>query len=367
MQAPASLPTDSRTGPQQFRCIDLAKFICALLIIAIHVQPFGSSGEKTAVLLNHVFRNVLARIAVPFFFTCSGFFLYRKTPADDFRTEPTRKTVLHLLRLYLIWTLIYFPIRFRSFLHDPKGILHAVFGFVRDFVFSGSFLQLWYLPALIFSVLLISFLLKRKARPGSIVLFAFFLYLIGLLAQSWFGLIRPLSALSPKLWQCLKIVQKVIYSTRDGLFDGFLFVGLGMLFAFRGVRLPKSTALKGWVLSMILLAVESFTLERLGFVRERDMYLSLVPATIFGFSLAAQIELPAGPVYRRLRKLSSLIFFSHELAAVAIADALGSHYESLSKTPLLFLLTAVASVLLSLLALKLSERPGHAWLKALYE
>ena len=366
MQTHNGLSAQARSDRPGYGGIDVLRFLCAILIIMIHVVPLGSSQGRAVLLLNHALRNVLARAAVPFFFMCSGFFLYRKTPADRFSTEPTKKTVLRLGRLYLLWSAIYFPIRFAGFFSSPKGFRHAALGYVRDFIFSGSFLQLWYLPALIFSVLLVSALLKRGFPPRRIVLIALLFYLPGLLAQSWFGLIRPLASLAPRLWGILKLVQKLIYSTRDGLFDGFFFVSLGMLFAFEDVRVPKKTALTGWLLGMLLLFVESFLLERLGWAREHDMYLALIPASFFGFAWVLQTELPATPRTLQLRKLSALIFYSHELPAVFIDRCLVPRFPILVRTPLCFLLTAVGSLLLSLAVLRLSERPRFGWLRALY-
>ena len=102
MQTHNGLSAQARSDRPGYGGIDVLRFLCAILIIMIHVVPLGSSQDRAVLLLNHALRNVLARAAVPFFFMCSGFFLYRKTPADRFSTEPTKKTVLRLGRLYLL-------------------------------------------------------------------------------------------------------------------------------------------------------------------------------------------------------------------------------------------------------------------------
>lgn len=332
---------------QDFAGLDLARFVCAFLIVMIHIPPLGSAAEPTVQTLNFALANVLARIAVPFFFICSGFFRYRRTPPDAFRAEPTRRAVVRLGRLYLIWTAIYFPLRLDAMLRDPKGFAHGLFGFARDFVFSGSYLQLWYLPALLFALLLVSFLLARGVPPKRIVLAGFAFFLIGLSAQSWFGLLRPLAGLAPGLWRVLKLAQKLLYSTRDGLFFGFLFVGLGMLFAFYGPPCSRRAAGLGWGASMLGLAAEAFLTERYGLARAHDMYLAQIPAAGFAFAFALQLELPASPVWKRLRTLSALIFYTHELVAVFVDRCLAARWPVVNATPLAFLLTAAGSLLLS--------------------
>lgn len=61
-----------------YSSLDIAKYICALLIIPIHVSPFTSDST-----LNFYFVNVLARIAVPLFFVISGFLFFRKITFSD--------------------------------------------------------------------------------------------------------------------------------------------------------------------------------------------------------------------------------------------------------------------------------------------
>ena len=51
-----------------YNSIDLTKFICAILIITIHISPFGSNGENSIIsYLNFGIQDYIARIAVPFF------------------------------------------------------------------------------------------------------------------------------------------------------------------------------------------------------------------------------------------------------------------------------------------------------------
>ena len=79
-----------------------------------------------------------------------------------------------------------------------------------------------------------------------------------------------------------------------------------------------------------------------------------------------QTELPATPRTLLLRKLSALIFYSHELPAVFIDRCLVPRFPVLVRTPLYFLLTVAGTLLLSLAILRLSERPRFGWLRALY-
>ena len=123
-----------------------------------------------------------------------------------------------------------------EYFSEEEKVSHPLLIFARNFVFTGSYIHFWYLPSLIVAVALVSFLLYKGVRPRTIVLIAGGFYFVGLFAQSWFGFIRPLESRLPVLWSALKTVQTVIVTTKDGLFDGFLFVAIGMWFSCHPIR-----------------------------------------------------------------------------------------------------------------------------------
>ena len=72
------------TNPSsRYDSLDLAKWICALLVIVIHTAPLS----KVSTIGNFYFTNVLARIAVPLFFAISGFLFFRKLTYENGRVK----------------------------------------------------------------------------------------------------------------------------------------------------------------------------------------------------------------------------------------------------------------------------------------
>ena len=55
---------DTKYNKQNYNAIDLTKFICSILVVAIHIKPFGDNVDFH--FLNYGIQNYLARIAVPF-------------------------------------------------------------------------------------------------------------------------------------------------------------------------------------------------------------------------------------------------------------------------------------------------------------
>ncbi len=287
--------------------------------------------------------------------------MYRKTPLSGFSLSPTKAYVIKLLRLYVIWTLIYFPLSIKEIISCEKGVIHGILIYCRNIIFYGSYTQLWYFPALIFSVILISFLLSKKVSLKKILGAALFFYALGLLAQSWYGIIRPLSTAAPKLWAFLELFMDVIVTTSDGLFAGFLFVGMGAYIAFCGFNIPQKKALLGFAVSFLLMFAEAAGVNYIGFARAREMYILLVPSAYFAFGFVVNFRIPGnGGVYKTLRVLSSLIFYTHYWVLRIVEYFIGL------KTCMPFLLTLAISIGLSYAIYKLSDCPHFKWLKKLY-
>ena len=342
-------------------CVDLVKYICALLVVAIHVPPLSSFSPVISDLL----RNCLARAAVPFFFVCSGFFLFRKlSPSDSHSSVPLRYSG-RILRLYAVWTVIYFPLELRqNILTDDQGFLHGLLGWVRRCIFTGSYEHLWYLNALFFAVLLLTFCLRRGVKGRAMAAFGICLYILGLSAQTYTVFLAPMRN-SETAWRLLKLVQKVILTTRNGLFEGFLFAGMGLFFARRPFTMDMRKARIGFLASLVLLILEYLAVTGLGWAREYDLYISLIPAVFFLFYLAAHTELKASPVYGTLRSMSSLTYYLHLLISPMVLRLLVFFdcFHSLAYYGLTVLLCAGVSIGLA----ALSRRPGLGWLKRLYQ
>ncbi len=348
----------------QYYAIDIFKLICSILVVMIHIPPFGSN--DTFAQVNFGIQNATARIAVPFFFVCTGFFLCQKTTCDGFDVRPVRAYLRKILRLYLIWSAIYFPVSMKSILGHPRGIGYGLITYVRNFFLVGSYTLLWYLNATIVGVWIVSFLLSRRVKPKNILLAASVFYGLGLLAQSWFGVIVPLKTAMPGVWSVLKAMQKVFVTTRNGLFEGFLFISIGMLFAFNKVSIRKGLALPGFLICYLCMFGEVFLVERLGFARGYDMNLFLVPTTVFLFDLLLHLRLPDRGNGKVLRWLSSLIFYLHIGVCIAVSLVMSCCGVEIHTNCLKFVLTLLATVLLGLVMIRLSESQKFRWLKKLY-
>ena len=64
---------------RQYASIDIARYVSALLVVCIHTFPFLEISET----FNTYFIHTVCRLAVPFFFTTSGFFFFRNYDSEN--------------------------------------------------------------------------------------------------------------------------------------------------------------------------------------------------------------------------------------------------------------------------------------------
>ena len=145
---------------EYFSGIDLMKFLCAILVVAIHVQPFRDVDK----ILNFVLTNYITRIAVPFYFVTSGYFLFRRVGIEKHNFVPliAKAYVYKIMKLYIIWTIIYLPPLIYCSVIDV-GLRHAVFKVICTVLFSG-YHHLWYLLATVVAVIFICYLIRCDVK-----------------------------------------------------------------------------------------------------------------------------------------------------------------------------------------------------------
>lgn len=309
---------------ESYKGVDVFKFAMAVFIIVLHTHPFYGVNQR----LNFM-ADVLCRVAVPYFFAATGFLLEKKISncGTDIR-KILRDYISRILKLYVVWTAVYLPIIvYTKIINCERGVTYALFTFVRDFVFCGSYAHLWYLPATAIGVILV-FFLKRTIgiKKAGILLTAF--YLIGLLAQSYFGFLQMAFEESGIIWNALKGIKMIIVTSRNGVFFGGIFIYIGVIVAEGDIQ-HKWKPYLGRIAAagcVFLLFAEAAGLHKIGFVREEDMYLMLVPAVFFLLIISLQLEMKGKTDF--LRKLSMDMYFIHMIFKFIYREFIGKTGEN---------------------------------------
>lgn len=300
---------------KEYAAIDIAKYVSALLVVCIHTFPFLEISET----LNTYFIQTVCRLAVPFYFTVSGFFFFRKIKNDTMEDRETlKKYLFRLLKIYLIWTVIYLPYTILDYQGSQIGWL-GIISWLRNFLINGSYYHLWFMPALMTGMVIVYFLYEKKGMIFTLKC-AFALYCIGYI----------LNIYAP-VWENIPIVSfffrffTITMSTpRNGFFFAPMFLSIGILMS-RTKRIQPRISQIGFIISFALLVIEVTLYAMIGILRDlSSMYLSLIPATYFLVNCLLIAKIPYKPLYRLMRQDSLLIYTSHILFAVPLLKYLGN-------------------------------------------
>ena len=323
----------------QFNGIDIVKFICAFLVCIIHILPF----QTDLFGLNHLnfwLQNYLCRIAVPFYFTASGFLLFRKTEFNNLNQNRIKKYCFKILRLLGTWTFL---------------------------LFVGGSGQLWYLGALVLAVIILSVLIKKETPMRWIVLISVILFLVGLLGDSYYGFIEPLkSYFIPKLF--VVGYETVFSTTRNGVFFGLIFVLLGALFAQKRIVINNVFAVVGLFISLIVMLIEVYLLKLYSHPKDYNMYLSLLPVIFFLFYIASHIKIKNRPIYKSLRIIGMIVFFAHLFVNFFVSMVIEITYSKIgiNLSAFQFIITLFFTTILAIIIERLSKTDRFHWLKYLF-
>ena len=319
--------------------IDWLRLAAAILVIAIHTSPLADFSETGDFILTRI----LARIAVPFFFITSGYFLLSRYHDSD-------RKLRHFLKktgwIYGASILLYLPLNFRNDYFSQSQLLPEL---LKDLIFDGTMYHLWYLPASMLGML-IAWKLVEKLDFSKGLVMALLLYLVGLFGDSYYVVVEKL----PLLKAFYDRLFELFDYTRNGLFFAPVFLMLGGFIADERRKLSSVEAGVGFLISLGLLLAEALILHRHGFQRHDSMYVFLLPAMYFLFHL---ILLWKGRRIPLLRPASLVVYLIHPLVIAAVWRF--SSQNSLFHFGLVCLLSLLFSFAMAALWLRFSFKKPH--------
>ena len=285
-----------------FGFVNIAKLILAIAVVAMHcaIVPSGSYVMK-----------LLCRLAVPYFFVASGFFLKNRCDSENCG-EALRKYIKRLSLPYIAFSAVWILQLLVDNAIEGVDISKTVIGLIQNIVFfpRGA---LWYVWAsMIGAVMLYPFIKKAKlvkALPLGVLLFA-----AGLLANNYYFL----AAKSPVLKTAVDTYLRICLVSNNALFVGFVFLLIGMIISENYDRICKTinngTAIIILVSSAVLLLFEASIIEgQANSIGDGAFYLSqliYVPAVFFLTTRIKCLSIGKRFVYTA-KNLSTGIYFLH--------------------------------------------------------
>lgn len=319
-----------------FQAIDFMKFILAIAIVAIHthgLQQFYSVAEYWYL------ERLFLRLGVPFFFIASGFFIGKKISANP--SEIKQIVINYIKRLAVplfVFQGINIIIRFILDGLNGQSFTMSTILAVRSVLFY-PYGALWYMQASIVAIALLYYFIKNHKVVTALAVGSL-LYLVGLLANSYYFLIE-----NTQIVRIVDMYLKVFVSSRNGVFVGFIFLGIGIWlskkYATTDFKKFRRCSITAFIISAFLSILEVANLYGNNFADSGDYYIMLLLLAPSLFALLLTVKVTTNDNLAKLsRKLSIGLYLLH--APVRDTTKIIAHLNKIEITNLyLFLVTLV--------------------------
>lgn len=365
--------TNTRAERKQYRAIDIAKFVMAILVVAIHVRPFTG---QTA----FVYDDIIARIADPLFFQITAFLFFEKIFAQisgDLRQGMSWCMLGHymkrILALYTAWFVIYAPVVLPRTWQECGNIRGMLLALLKKYWLSGYYGAMWFMTALLLAMPLVFILTKYLGSR-----------LCLLLSAPWFLLTvaRMEYCSITDGWQGAGYFDSAIYGLfgwyGNGLTYGFFFCALGMRIAYKRTLGGQKNDSRDFALpsliSFLLLIIESYVIRDKGLGQSFGAMFFLIPTSYFLLQWLLNVDFWEKPgekariwtdqICAHMRRLSILIFTIHYGVMEGLQYLLGKYTGAVWNMTGLYL--SVLLVTIGLAELILLAQKKIKWLHILY-
>lgn len=281
--------------------IDIAKFVCAILIVSIHTKPFIDYSN----LINCYFEDVFSRLAICLFFVISGYYFFKGLDFENGKIRKSKENRKKLLKyvsrvfiLYAVWSLVYLlwmiPEWYQTGWLSIKAFIDFGIGFFRN----GSYFHLWFLVSLIYAIPIIYFILRFVCLKV-FALICSIIYIFGVLSNTYSFIGLPLNGISQKIWNMSSVFWTV------------LFFAIPILIA--SIIVNKINIKRKICICLVVLFFVGYSIEATILNLTADIphfsYITFltIPATMFLFMAIKSINIKRKIGYL-LRKTSTLIY-----------------------------------------------------------
>ncbi len=224
--------------------------------------------------------------------------------------EKIKQFLLKISKIYLLVVLLYLPL---SILNGTISSKTTLLEWLKLLIFDGTLYHLWYFPGIIVGTFLVFSLLKYVTF-NHVFFLSIALYVIGLLGDSWYGIIKQIPLLA-KIYDKLFEISEM---TRNGLFFTPLFLCIGAYLYLERQKEKRSVKELSlfFLITLAMMLVESIFLHRLFVVRHDSMYL-LLPVVMYFLYLLLLNWQPKLKI-KQVQNLSLLIYIIHPLVIVVV-------------------------------------------------
>lgn len=321
---------------KKYGYVDVAKLFFALMVVLLH-----SNALEVDNIIVRVFQHSVCQIGVPFFFVSAGFFLEQKIRIGG--GTYLKKYVKRLFIPFIFWLILNYPLKLYSYY--KLGFLKTILLTIRDLVFY-PWGAMWYVLALIVASIICCYFYK-KDKLNQLFFIGLTLYSFALLCNNYYFLV------SNTFFS--KIVEgylNIAVSARNGIFEGILFVSIGMLISTKKSKISKvkwNYMLFMNIFFYLILILEIISIKLYGYKDDGSLFITYVFIVPLLFCLLIKKDTPFDSSI--IRNYSSGIYFTHRFILGCLSLLFLLLKISVPNYILFFITIAISFVMLKILYL----------------
>ena len=331
---------------KKYNTIDIFKFIMAIFVIAIHTNLMNTD--------QYPLYSLLVKCAVPYYFMCTGFLLMNKIKKEKSELFIIKKYIYKIIKLYIIWSIIYLPITIYSFINTPHNhnlILSIIITIMKYFTIGEQYFSwpLWYLLAIIYSLMVLYFLNRFKLNRKIIFLISIVLFIIGYIYDY---MIINIEMFNGTILSILNILKSIIGNS-GRILQGLFYIYLGMLLYDKQKNINKK--------NIYIFLSEIIILIILNCVINNPIFK--IPFNILVFIISIKIDLPNNSFSLYFRKFGVYMYFTHMIFYFIYSLFVG--FEK-NKGINGFIITLICSISLSFLITIINKDKNNKFLNTIF-
>lgn len=283
--------------------VDIMKLFFAVGVVMIHTQLIRQIfSERTAWVVEHIY----LRLAVPFFFVVTGYFVGEKLYKGKNKWNIYKEYCLKLLPPLFVWGTINLPFDIKRYYGDAS-LWEVVIYCLKTYLFHPAG-YMWFIWSCIISLTIICAFWNWKKRTTILALIAIGIYVFILLCDSYNFIVYE-----PHIMKFIRYFYKCFISIR---------MLYGIPFMIIGIYINKIIKLKGntqKTLGVLIVVFLIITFVEMKIVYGKELlynsemlisYIMLVPLLVM---LCLRLSFESTKVSLECRKVSTGIYYTHGL------------------------------------------------------